>query len=76
VKNKGSEEGADAVGKEIEPIARAAWHKVFLHDFGEATVEDADDGGYQQGFLLVSFPVGNELFTIAPKTEEGEDGIH
>ena len=76
MKNEDSEEGADAVGEEIEPVARAARHKVFLQYFGQSSVEDADDNGQQQGFLLVGLSVGNELLPITPEAEECEGGIH
>ena len=76
IKNGDAEEGADAVGKEIEPVARAARNKVFLQHFGQATIEDADDDGQQQSVLLIGFSIGNELFAITPEAEEGESGIH
>ena len=76
LKNKDSEKGADAVGKEIDPVACAARHEVFLQYFGQSTVEDADDECQQQGFLLVGLSVGNELFAVTPEAEKGEGGIH
>ena len=76
IKNGDAEEGADAVGEEIEPVARAARYEIFLQHFGQATVEDADDDGQQQSSFLIGFSIGNELFAIAPEAEEGEGGIH
>ena len=76
VKNPDSNEGADGIGGEVDPIASTAGDEEFLHDFGEAAVGDADDGSEKDGFLLVCYPVGNELFAIAPETEEGKRGIH
>ena len=71
-----SDEGADAVGEQVEPVAGAAWNEVFLHKFGESAIGDADDDGKQDGSFLVAYTVGNELFAIAPKASEGESGIH
>ena len=76
IKNRDSDEGADGIGGEVDPVASAAGDEVFLHQFGEAAVGDADDEGEENGSLLVDYPVGNELFAITPKTEEGEGGIH
>ena len=71
-----SDEGSDAVGEQVEPVAGATWNEVFLHQFGESAIGNADDDGKQDGSFLVAYPVGNELFAIAPKASEGESGIH
>ena len=76
MKNCGSEECSNGIGKEVTPVADAQGDKVFLHQFSETTVCNADDDGDEQGFPLVVFPVGNELFTVSPKAKERESGVH
>ena len=76
MKNGGSDEGSNAVGEEVEPVAGARRHEKFLHQFGESAIGNADDDGDEQCFFLIVYSVVNELFAIAPKTGEGETGIH
>ena len=45
IKNEYAQASPDAVGEEIKPVACAAFHQVFLHQFGKASIDDADDGG-------------------------------
>ena len=74
--NGNANECSDAVGKEIKAVANASWDKEFLHDFGQATVGDANHGDQQKGSFAVGRTVGNELFPITPEACEGEGGIH
>ena len=76
VKKRCSQQCPDAVGKEIDPVAGAAGDEVFLHQFGQSAVGDADDDGEEGGLSFVMYPVGDELLAVAPEAEEGEDGIH
>ncbi len=76
MKNAYSDEGSYAVGGKVEPVAGAAWHEMFLHQFGDAAVSNADDDGKEQSPFTIDHAVVNELFAVAPKTEEGESGIH
>ena len=76
MKNAYAEAGSEGIGEEIVPVAGAAWHDGFLHDFGEAAVCDADDDGQPKCSFPVGFSVGDELSPVAPKAEEGESGIH
>ena len=76
VKKRCSQQCPDAVGEEIDPVASAAGDEVFLHQFGQSAVGDADDDGEEDGLASICYPVGNELFAVAPKAKEGESGIH
>ena len=76
IKNKGSEHRSDAIGDEIEPVASAGGHDVFLYHFGQAAVGNTDDDGEQNGSFLVGQTIGNELFAIPPKAGKGEACIH
>ena len=76
MKNVASKQGADAVGKPVEPVASAARYEVFLHQFGEAAVGNADDDGEEQGSFLVGLALRGISLTVAPQTKEGKGGIH
>ena len=76
INNRGSDEGADDVGKEVDPVAGAAGDEVFLHQFGDASIGDADDDGKEKGLALIGDSIGDELLAIPPEAKEGEGGIH
>ena len=75
-KNYDANECADAVGEEVETVADASGDKVFLHDFGDAAVCDADDRCQQQGPPAVGLSVGGILLPITPKAGKGEEAVH
>ena len=76
IEKQGSQTGSEAVGNEVEPVAGAGGHDIFLYHFGQAAVGNADDDGEQDGSFLVGQPVGNELAAVAPQTGKGETCIH
>ena len=53
IKNQHSDACSNDVGEEVKPIAIAFGDKVFLQQFCEASVGDADDDGQYNGFSLV-----------------------
>ena len=52
-KNQYPDDGSDAVGEEIKPVASACGYKVFLHQFGETSIGNADDDSKDDGFSFV-----------------------
>ena len=76
IKNQDTQPCAEAVGNEVEPVASARGHEMFLYQFGEAAIDDTDDNGQPKGSFLVCQAVGDELATIPPKTGKGETCIH
>ena len=53
IKHEYAQSCPDAIGEEIEPVASAAFHQMFLHQFGKASIGDADDKGKDDGFFSV-----------------------
>ena len=53
IKNQNSKACADGVGEEIDPVASAAFYKIFLYQLGEAAVGDADDESKDNCFLSI-----------------------
>ena len=66
IKNKCSQTCSEDVGKEVNPISRAGRHKKLLHQFGQATVSDADDNGKPHGSFPIFYTIGNKLFAVTP----------
>ena len=76
IKNQGSDTCADAVGEEVEPVAGAGLYNVFLYQFGQAAVCDADDDGKDKGFSPLGWSIGDKLLTVAPEAGKGKAGVH
>ena len=53
IKKQSSQTSAEAVGNEVEPVASARRHKMFLYQFSQAAIGDADDNGEPNGSFLV-----------------------
>ena len=66
IKNECTHTCSDTVGEEIVPVTSAARHKVFLDDFGQATVGNTDDDGKNNSFLPILYSIGYELFAVTP----------
>ena len=76
MKNAYSDEGSYAVGGKVEPVAGAAWHEMFLHQFGDTAIGETDDDGKENGSFLIGFAVVDILLPVAPKAKEGKAGVH
>ncbi len=53
IKKQSSQTCAEAVGNEVEPVTSACGHKMFLYQFCQAAIGDADENGEPNGSFLV-----------------------